>query len=130
MQLKKIILNLESEIDLKTWSSLNKSHNYYNDIKFYLLHDEENPKIKYVIYMFNEDSKIIKDKKDKTMKQSEFQQTVLTAIGKINIKIDDMDIEFKNFKNYVIENFGKQEKFNESILQEIKVLKKFHKNEL
>ena len=130
MQLKKLILNLESEIDLKTWSSLNKSHNYYNDIKFYLLHDEENPKIKYVIYMFNEDSKIIKDKKDKTMKQSEFQQTVLTAIGKINIKIDDMDIEFKNFKNYVIENFGKQEKFNESILREIKVLKKFHKNEL
>ena len=130
MKFKKLILNLESEIDLKTWSSLNKSHNYYNDIKFYLLHDEENPKIKYVIYMFNEDSKIIKDKKDKTMKQSEFQQTVLTAIGKINIKIDDMDIEFKNFKNYVIENFGKQEKFNESILQEIKVLKKFHKNEL
>ena len=110
MKFKKIILNLESEIDLKTWSSLNKSHNSYNDIKFYLLHAEENPKIKYVIYMFNEDSKIIKDKKDKTMKQSEFQQTVLTAIGKINIKIDEMDIEFKN---YVIENFDKQEKFNQ-----------------
>ena len=130
MKFKKIILNLESEIDLKTWSSLNKSHNYYNDIKFYLLHDEENPKIKYVIYMFNEDSKIIKDKKDKTMKQSEFQQTVLMAIDKINIKIDKMDTEFQDFKNYVIENFDKQEKFNESILQEIKVLKKFHKNEL
>ena len=130
MKFKKIILNLESEIDLKTWSSLNKSHNSYNDIKFYLLHDEENPKIKYVIYMFNEDSKIIKDKKDKTMKQSEFQQTVLTAIGKINIKIDKMDTEFQDFKNYVIKNFDKQEKFNESILQEIKVLKKFHENEL
>ena len=130
MKFKKLILNLESEIDLKTWSSLNKSHNSYNDIKFYLLHDEENPKIKYVIYMFNEDSKIIKHKKDKTMKQSEFQQTVLTAIGKINIKIDEMDTEFKNFKNYVIETFDKQEKFNESILREIKVLKKFHKNEL
>ena len=77
--------------------------------------------------MFNEDSKIIKDKKDKTMKQSEFQQTVLTAIGKINIKIDEMDTEFKNFKNYVIEKFDKQEKFNESILQEIKVIKKFIK---
>ena len=63
--------------------------------------------------MFNEDSKIIKDKKEKAMKQSEFQQTVLTAIGKINIKIDEMDTEFKNFKNYVIENFDKQEKFNE-----------------
>ena len=151
MQLKKLILNLENEIDLKTWSSLNKSHNSYNDIKFYLLHDEENPKIKYVIYMFNEDSKIIKDKKDKTMKQNEFQQTVLTAIGKINIKIDEMDTEFKNFKNYVIENFNKQEKFNEeqqkfneeqrnfnesfskrldSIEKRLTKLESFHKDEL
>ena len=80
--------------------------------------------------MFNEDSKIIKDKKDKTMKQSEFQQTVLMAIDKINIKIDEMDTEFKNFKTYVIENFDKQEKFNKSILQEIKILKKFHKDKL
>ena len=94
------------------------------------MHDEENPKIKYVIYMFNEDSKIIKDKKDKTMKQSEFQQTVLMAIDKINIKIDEMDTEFQDFKNYVIKKFDKQEKFNESILKEIKVLKKFHENEL
>ena len=151
MKLKKIILNLESEIDLKTWSSLNKSYNSYNDIKFYLLHDEEKPKIKYVIYMFNEDSKIIKDKKDKAMKQSEFQQTVLTAIGKINIKIDEMDTEFKNFKNYVIENFDKQEKFNEeqqkfnqeqrnfnesfskrldSIEKRLTKLESFHKDEL
>ena len=105
----------------------------YNNIKFYLLHDEENPKIKYVIYMFNEDSKIIKDKKDKAMKQSEFQQTVLKAIDKINnldSKINSLENKFENFKNYVIEKFEKQEKFNESILQEIKVLKKFHKNEL
>ena len=80
--------------------------------------------------MFNEDSKIIKDKKDKTMKQSEFQQTVLMAIDKINIKIDKMDTEFQDFKNYVIKKFDKQEKFNESILKEIKVLKKFHENEL
>ena len=90
------------------------------------MHDEENAKIKYVIYMFNK----YKDKKDKTMKQSEFQQTVLMAIDKINIKIDKMDTEFQDFKNYVIEKFDKQEKFNESILQEIKVLKKFHENEL
>ena len=140
MQLKKIILNLESEIDLKTWSSLNKSHNSYNDIKFYLLHDEENPKIKYVIYMFNEDSKIIKDKKDKTMKQSEFQQTVLTAIGKINIKIDEMDIEFKNFKTFIIEQrkFNEeQRKFNksfsnrlDSIEKRLTKLESFHKDEL
>ena len=48
--------------------------------------------------MFNEDSKIIKDKKDKTMKQSEFQQTVLEVIGKINIKIDEMDTSLKILK--------------------------------
>ena len=140
MKFKKIILNLESEIDLKTWSSLNKSHNYYNDIKFYLLHDEENPKIKYVIYMFNEDSKIIKNKKDKTMKQSEFQQTVLTTIGKINIKIDEMDIEFKNFKNFIIEQrkFNEEQRnFNESfsnrldsIEKRLTKLESFHKDEL
>ena len=115
------------------------------------MHDEENPKIKYVIYMFNEDSKIIKDKKDKTMKQSEFQQTVLMAIDKINIKIDKMDTEFQDFKNYVIKNFNKQEKFNEeqrkfneeqknfnesfsnridSIEKRLTKLESFHKDEL
>ena len=140
MKFKKLILNLENEIDLKTWSSLNKSHNSYNDIKFYLLHDEENLKIKYVIYMFNEDSKIIKDKKDKAMKQSEFQQTVLTTIGKINIKIDEMDIEFKNFKNFIIEQrkFNEEQRnFNESfsnrldsIEKRLTKLESFHKDEL
>ncbi len=110
MKIKNIEINSYDEIDLKTWSSLNKSHNSYNDIKFYLLHDEENPKIKYVIYMFNEDSKIIKDKKDKTMKQSEFQQTVLTAISKMNI-------EFEDFKTFVIEQFAEQKKFNEQQLK-------------
>ena len=140
MKFKKLILNLENEIDLKTWSSLNKSHNSYNDIKFYLLHDEENLKIKYVIYMFNEDSKIIKNKKEKTMKQSEFQQTVLTTIGKINIKIDEMDIEFKNFKNFIIEQrkFNEEQRnFNESfsnrldsIEKRLTKLESFHKDEL
>ena len=147
MKFKKIILNLESEIDLKTWSSLNKSHNYYNDIKFYLLHDEENPKIKYVIYMFNEDSKIIKDKKDKMMKQSEFQQTVLTAIGKINIDLNDFKtfiIEQRKFNeqqrkfNQEQKNFNEEQKnFNESFSNRLNSIEKrltklesFHKYEL
>ena len=147
MEFKKIILNLESEIDLKTWSSLNKSHNSYNDIKFYLLHDEENPKIKYVIYMFNEDSKIIKDKKDKMMKQSEFQQTVLTAIGKINIDLNDFKtfiIEQRKFNeqqrkfNQEQKNFNEEQKnFNESFSNRLNSIEKrltklesFHKDEL
>ena len=139
MKFKKLILNLENEIDLKTWSSLNKSHNSYNDIKFYLLHDEENPKIKYVIYMFNEDSKIIKDKKDKTMKQSEFQQTVLEVIGKINIDLNDFKtfiIEQRKFNEQQRKFNQEQKNFNESFSNRIDSIEKrltklesFHKDE-
>ena len=103
MKLKKTIIILENEIDLKTWLSLNKSYNSYNGVKFHLEQDKENPKIKHVIYTFNEDSKIIKENRGKSMKQSEFQETVLTAISKINIELSD-------FKTFIIE----QRKFNES----------------
>ena len=102
MKLKKTIIILENEIDLKAWLSLNKSYNSYNGVKFHLEQDKENPKIKHVIYTFNEDDKITKENKGKSMKQSEFQETVLTAISKINIELND-------FKTFIIE----QRKFNE-----------------
>ena len=91
------------DIGRKTWLSLNKSYNTYNGVKFHLEQDKENPKIKHVIYTFNEDSKIIKENRGKSMKQSEFQESVLTAISKINIELSD-------FKTFIIE----QRKFNES----------------
>ena len=106
MKLKKTIIILENELDLKTWLSLNKSYNSYNGVKFHLEQDKENSKIKHVIYTFNEDDKITKENKGKSMKQSEFQETVLTAISKINI-------ELNNFKTFVIEQFAEQKKFNE-----------------
>ena len=102
MKLKKTIIILENEIDLKAWLSLNKSYNSYNGVKFHLEQDKENPKIKHVIYTFNEDDKITKENKGKSMKQSEFQETVLTTISKINIELND-------FKTFIIE----QRKFNE-----------------
>ncbi len=126
MKLKKTIIILENEIDLKTWLSLNKSYNSYNGVKFHLEQDKENSKIKHVIYTFNEDDKIIKENKGKVMKQSEFQETVLTAISKINIELND-------FKTFIIE----QRKFNESfskrldsIENRLTMLESFHKNEL
>ena len=110
MKIKNIEINSYDEIDLKTWLSLNKSSNSYNGIKFYLVHDKENPEIKNVIYTFNENNKITKKNKGKVMKQSEFQETVLTAIGKMNI-------EFEDFKTFVIEQFAEQKKFNEQQLK-------------
>ena len=110
MKLRKTIIILENEIDLKTWLSLNKSYNSYNGVKFHLEQDKENPKIKHVIYTFNEDDKITKENKGKSMKQSEFQETVLTAISKINIELND-------FKTFIIEQrkFNQEQKnFNES----------------
>ena len=102
MKSRKTIIILENEIDLKTWLSLNKSYNSYNGVKFHLEQDKENPRIKHVIYTFNEDDKIVKENRGKPMKQSEFQETVLTAISKINIELND-------FKTFIIE----QRKFNE-----------------
>ena len=110
MKLKKKIIILENEIDLKTWLSWNKSYNSYNGVKFHLEQDKENPKIKHVIYTFNEDDKIVKENRGKSMKQSEFQETVLTAISKMNI-------EFEDFKTFVIEQFAEQKKFNEQQLK-------------
>ena len=83
-------ITLQNEIDPKTGLVLIKDYNSYNSIKFYLQKDEEKPNIKYVIYMFDENSKIVKQTKGKSMKQSEFQQ-------------------------YVIEQFKEQKKFNEKI---------------
>lgn len=85
-------ITLQNEIDPKTGLVLIKDYNSYNSIKFYLQKDEEKPNIKYVIYMFDENSKIVRETKGKSMKQSEFQQ-------------------------YVIEQFKEQKKFNEQQLK-------------
>jgi len=64
------------------------------------------------------------------MKQSEFQETVLTAISKINIKLN-------NFKTFVIQQFAEQKKFNElfskrldSIEYRLTRLESFHEKDI
>ncbi len=110
MKYKKLMLNLKHKHQEKSLIKLTKN---YNDVECYLEEDENDSNIRYGIIVFDENNKIIKNDRGKIVKQNEFQQTVLMAIDKINIKIDKMDAEFTNFKNYVIEKFDKQEKFNE-----------------
>ena len=140
MKLKKVIIILENEIDLKTWLSLNKSYNSYNGVKFHLEQDKENPKIKHVIYTFNEDSKIIKENRGKSMKQSQFQESVLEIFSKISNRLEQIEDRLDKIEDRLdkienrldkLEDFAeKQSKFNEFILGEIAFLKKFHKDNL
>ena len=140
MKLKKVIIILENEIDLKTWLSLNKSYNSYNGVKFHLEQDKENPKIKHVIYTFNEDSKIINENKGKSMKQSQFQESVLEIFSKISNRLEQIEDRLDKIEDRLdkienrldkLEDFAeKQSKFNEFILGEIAFLKKFHKDNL
>ena len=109
MKIKNIEINSYDEIDSKTWLSLNKSCNSYNGIKFYLVHDKENPKIKNVIYTFNENNKISKETKGKTMKQSEFQELVINEF-KEQKKFNEQQLKFNEF---VTQQFAEQKKFNE-----------------
>ena len=98
---------IKNQIDIKDSFKLLKS---YNDVQCYLDDDTENGKTIYIIYAVNKDNKIIKENKGKFMKQSEFQETVLTAISKINIELND-------FKTFIIEQrkFNQEQKnFNES----------------
>ena len=133
MKWKKVIIVLENEIDLKTWLSLNKSYNSYNGVKFHLEQDKENPKIKHVIYTFNEDDKIIKENKGKSMKQSQFQESVLEMFSTISNRLEQIEDRLDKIENRLdkLEDFvKKQSKFNEFILGEIAFLKKFHKDNL
>ena len=121
------------DIGRKTWLSLNKSYNSYNGVKFHLEQDKENPKIKHVIYTFNEDSKIIKENKGKSMKQSQFQESVLEMFSKISNRLEQIEDRLDKIENWLdkLEDFvKKQSKFNEFILGEIAFLKKFHKDNL
>ena len=140
MKIKNIEINSYDEIDSKTWLSLNKSCNSYNGIKFYLVHDKENPKIKNVIYTFNEDNKISKENKGKTMKQSEFQQFVIEQFKeqkKFNeqqLKFNEQQMEFnKSFSDRLdsIENrLTSVENRLDSVENRLTRLESFHKNDM
>ena len=133
-------ITLQNEIDPKTGLVLIKDYNSYNSIKFFLQKDEETPNIKYVIYMFDENSKIVKETKGKTMKQSEFQQYVIEQFKeqkKFNeqqLKFNQQQMEFnKSFSNRLdsIENrLTSVEKRLDSVENRLTRLESFHERDI
>ena len=99
MTKKQQLIKLNNEFDSNL---LIKDIKKYNNVKSYIDEDADNPKVKYYLFIVNEDNKIVKDNKGGTMKQSEFQEFVVSEFK-----------EQKKFKEFVINEFKEQKKFNE-----------------
>ncbi len=98
----------------------------YNNVKSYIDEDADNPKVKYYLFVVNEDNKIVRGNKGKTMKQSEFQELVINEFK-----------EQKKFKEFVINEFNEQKKFNEQqikfnefVTQQFAEQRKFNEQQL
>ena len=96
---KQQLIKLNNEFDSNL---LIKDIKKYNNVKSYIDEDADNPKVKYYLFIVNEDNKIVRGNKGGTMKQSEFQELVINEFK-----------EQKKFKEFVINEFKEQKKFNE-----------------
>ena len=110
MTKKQQLINLNSEFDSNL---LIKDIKKYNNVKSYIDEDVDNPKVKYYLFVVNEDNEIVRGNKGGTMKQSEFQELVINEFK-----------EQKKFKEFVTQQFAEQRKFNE---QQIKFNELFSK---
>ena len=100
---KQQLIKLNNEFDSNL---LIKDIKKYNNVKSYIDEDADNPKVKYYVFVVNEDNKIVRDNKGRAMKQSEFQEFVINEFK-----------EQKKFKEFVINEFKEQRKFNEQQLK-------------
>ena len=107
MTKKQQLIKLNNEFDSNL---LIKDIKKYNNVKSYIDEDADNPKVKYYLFVVNEDNKIVRDNKGGTMKQSEFQEFVINEF-KEQKKFNEQQIKFNEF---VTQQFAEQRKFNES----------------
>ncbi len=107
MTKKQQLINLNNEFDSNL---LIKDIKKYNNVKSYIDEDADNPKVKYYLFVVNEDNKIVRGNKGGTMKQSEFQELVINEF-KEQKKFNEQQIKFNEF---VTQQFAEQRKFNES----------------
>ena len=137
MTKKQQLIKLNNEFDSNL---LIKDIKKYNNVKSYIDEDVDNPKVKYYLFVVNEDNKIVRDNKGGTMKQSEFQEFVINEF-KEQKKFNEQQIKFNEF---VTQQFAEQRKFNESfskrldsienrldsVEKRLTKLESFHKKEL
>ena len=103
---KQQLIKLNNEFDSNL---LIKDIKKYNNVKSYIDEDADNPKVKYYLFVVNEDNKIVRGNKGGTMKQSEFQELVINEF-KEQKKFNEQQIKFNEF---VTQQFAEQRKFNE-----------------
>ena len=116
MTKKQHLINLNNEFDSNL---LIKDIKKYNNVKSYIDEDADNPKVKYYVFVVNEDNKIVRDNKGGTMKQSEFQELVINEFK-----------EQKKFKEFVINEFKGQKKFKEFVTQQFAEQRKFNEQQI
>ena len=130
MTKKQQLIKLNDEFDSNL---LIKDIKKYNNVKSYIDEDTDNPKVKYYVFVVNEDNKIVRNNKGRTMKQSEFQELVINEFK-----------EQKKFNELVINEFKEQRKFNEQQLKfnesfskrldfiedRLAILESFHKEDI
>ena len=104
---KQQLIKLNNEFDSNL---LIKDIKKYNNVKSYIDEDADNPKVKYYLFVVNEDNKIVRGNKGGTMKQSEFQELVINEF-KEQKKFNEQQLKFNEF---VTRQFAEQKKFNES----------------
>ena len=121
MTKKQHLINLNNEFDSNL---LIKDIKKYNNVKSYIDEDADNPKVKYYLFVVNEDNKIVRENKGKAMKQSEFQEFVINEF-KEQKKFNEQQIKFNEF---VTQQFAEQKKFNEFVINEFKEQRKFNES--
>ena len=123
MTKKQQLINLNNEFDSNL---LIKDIKKYNNVKSYIDEDTDNPKVKYYVFVVNDDDKIVRENKGRTMKQNEFQELVINEF-KEQKKFNEQQLKFN-------ESFSKRldsiESRLDSVEKRLTKLESFHKNEL
>ena len=130
MTKKEQLIKLNNEFDSNL---LIKDIKKYNNVKSYIDEDADNPKVKYYVFVVNEDNKIVRNNKGGTMKQSEFQELVINEF-KEQRKFNEQQLKFnESFSKRLdsIENrLTSVENRLDSVETRLTKLESFHKQEL